>query len=224
MTPYINGTKLSAMSCYLDDDQELDYLQVANLSQTPKVIHQGQAIAFAHSLGEEDNVTHVGYMTKNGIEEMERRDASPPEELLYHKQEFKEMLPLGDFNMARTQRKKLERLLLKHRALFRKSLKGSRTDAFEARLLMKHGEGEVPIAAKERRRNPRELEYEYEKELLKQDLIESSKSEYRFPVVLVDKKDGKKRVVVDYRKLNEHMKKLEFPLPVVEDIDRKSVV
>ena len=85
---------------------------------------------------------------------------------------------------------------------------------------MKNGESEVPIAAKERRRNPRELalEREHEKELLKQDLIESSKSEYRFPVVLVDKKDGKKRVVVDYRKLNEHMKKFEFPLPIVDDI------
>ena len=64
--------------------------------------------------------------------------------------------------MTRTQKKKLKKLLLKHHVLFRKSLKGSRNNAFEARILMDNGENTTPIAAKERRRNPKELELEQE--------------------------------------------------------------
>lgn len=41
------------------------------------------------------------------------------------------------------------------------------------------------------------------------------------PVVLVKKKDGTTRVCVDYRKLNEKIIKMRYPLPIIEDqIDR----
>ena len=39
-------------------------------------------------------------------------------------------------------------------------------------------------------------------EMLKNDIIEHSTSEYSFPIVLVKKKNGEFRFAIDYRKLN----------------------
>lgn len=53
-------------------------------------------------------------------------------------------------------------------------------------------------------------------ELLENDIVEESNSEYLSPLVLVKKKDGKYRFCVDYRKLNKITKPLSFPLPRLE--------
>lgn len=53
-------------------------------------------------------------------------------------------------------------------------------------------------------------------ELLENDIVEESNSEYHSPVVLVKKKDGKYRFCVDYRKLNKITKPLSFPIPRLE--------
>ena len=90
--------------------------------------------------------------------------------------------------------------MLKHRKLFKTSLKGSRTNVIEARLALKDGDHSSPISAKELRRNPVEmkLEEDSEQKLIRQDLVETSTSAYIFPVLLVEKKGGRgKRVVVN---------------------------
>jgi transposase InsO family protein/ribonuclease HI len=59
------------------------------------------------------------------------------------------------------------------------------------------------------------------KEWLKEGIIRPSSSEYASPIVLVDKKDGEKRLCVDYRRLNKEIVKDRYPLPLIEDqIDR----
>ena len=68
-------------------------------------------------------------------------------------------------------------------------------------------------------RQPPHLQKEIDRqvqELLDNDIIEESNSEYHSPVVLVKKKDGKFRFCVDYRKLNKITKPLSFPLPRLE--------
>ena len=57
--------------------------------------------------------------------------------------------------------------------------------------------------------------------LLEKELIRPSKSNYSFPVVLVDKKDdGKKtRLCVDYRKLNDITITECYPMPLIQDIE-----
>jgi hypothetical protein len=54
--------------------------------------------------------------------------------------------------------------------------------------------------------------------LLEAGLIIPSKSQWTSPVVVVEKKNGKKRLCVDYRKLNKVTKKDNYPLPRVDDM------
>jgi hypothetical protein len=54
--------------------------------------------------------------------------------------------------------------------------------------------------------------------LLEAGLIKPSISQWTSPVVVVEKKNGKKRLCVDYRKLNEMTKKDCYPLPRIDDM------
>ena len=53
--------------------------------------------------------------------------------------------------------------------------------------------------------------------LLKGELIKPSNSPWASPLLLVKKKDGSNRVVIDYRKLNSISKKDRYPLPRIDD-------
>lgn len=54
--------------------------------------------------------------------------------------------------------------------------------------------------------------------LLKNEQIFPTTSPYGAPVLFVKKKDGSKRLCVDFRKLNEQTVKSRFPLPLIEDL------
>ena len=53
--------------------------------------------------------------------------------------------------------------------------------------------------------------------LLDQGIIKSSKSPWAAPIILVAKKDGTKRMCVDYRKLNKVAPNDPYPLPNIEE-------
>ena len=52
---------------------------------------------------------------------------------------------------------------------------------------------------------------------LKQEVVQPSSSPWSFPLIVVPKKNGKTRWVIDYRQLNEITIKDSFPLPNIED-------
>ena len=54
-------------------------------------------------------------------------------------------------------------------------------------------------------------------ELLDSEIIRNSESEFSSPLVIVKKKDGSKRICVDYRGLNKITIKDKYPLPLIED-------
>ena len=56
------------------------------------------------------------------------------------------------------------------------------------------------------------------KELLEKGYIRPSSSPWGAQVLLVEKKDGSLRMVVDYRALNEVMIKNKYPLPMINDL------
>lgn len=55
------------------------------------------------------------------------------------------------------------------------------------------------------------------KEWLKNDIIQPSCSDYSANLVIVPKKDGSKRLCVDYRQINAKIIKDRFPMPLIED-------
>jgi len=67
-------------------------------------------------------------------------------------------------------------------------------------------------------REEREEVHEFISEQLRKEYIRPSKSSQTAPVFFVEKKDGKKRMVQDYRYLNEWMVKNNYPLPLISDI------
>lgn len=52
----------------------------------------------------------------------------------------------------------------------------------------------------------------------KNGIVQESNSEYSSPVILVPKKNGIKRLVCDFRKLNNQTKKRPFPMSILEDL------
>jgi len=67
-------------------------------------------------------------------------------------------------------------------------------------------------------REEREEVREFVKEQLRKGYIRPSKSLQIAPVFFVGKKDGKKRMVQDYRYLNEWTIKNNYPLPLISDV------
>jgi hypothetical protein len=55
-------------------------------------------------------------------------------------------------------------------------------------------------------------------ELLEKGYIRPSTSPWTAPVLFVEKKDGTKRMCIDYRALNEVTIKNKYPLPRIEDL------
>ena len=67
-------------------------------------------------------------------------------------------------------------------------------------------------------REEREKVREFVKEQLRKCYIQPSKSPQTAPVFFVGKKDGKKRIVQDYKYLNEWTIKNNYPLPLISDV------
>jgi len=64
----------------------------------------------------------------------------------------------------------------------------------------------------------REKVQEFIKDQLRKEYIRPSKSPQMSPVFFVPKKNGKKRMVQDYRYLNSWMIKNNYPLPLISDL------
>jgi len=67
-------------------------------------------------------------------------------------------------------------------------------------------------------RNKKEEVQKFLNEHLKKGYIRPSKSPQTSPVFFVGKKDGGKRMVMDYRRLNKQIIKNNYPLPLITDL------
>ena len=125
---------------------------------------------------------------------------------------------LGNATLNEDQKRKLLILLGKYRKVFAKGLpEVGKTEMYYHNIDTRDAE---PISQRFYRQTPvmrRETERQIE-EMLKNDIIENSNSEWHAPVVLVRKKNNEWRFCIDYRRLNAVTKTKVFPLPRMEDM------
>jgi hypothetical protein len=77
----------------------------------------------------------------------------------------------------------------------------------------------APISKRPYRMDIKDLELKKQiEELLAKGLIRPSSSPWGAPVIFVDKKDGTRRMCIDYRALNDVTIKNKYPLPRIEDL------
>ena len=67
-------------------------------------------------------------------------------------------------------------------------------------------------------RNEREEVQNFVNDHLRKGYIRPSKSQQTSPVFFVEKKDGGKRMVMDYQKMNKQTVKNNYPLPLITDL------
>ncbi|KAG1043320.1 hypothetical protein G6F43_011674 [Rhizopus delemar] len=115
--------------------------------------------------------------------------------------------------------KKLKKLIHKFKAIF-----DWNNDTIGCTQLLNHKivieENTQPISHRPYRLSPIESDY-LQKELekyCKLGVIAPSNSPWAAPVILVKKKNGEYRMVIDYRKLNAITKKDSYPLPRIDDL------
>ncbi|WVZ48739.1 hypothetical protein U9M48_000158 [Paspalum notatum var. saurae] len=110
------------------------------------------------------------------------------------------------------------RVVCEYPDVFPEELPGTPPDR-EVEFLIELLPGTAPIAKRQYRVAPKEQELIKENidELLGKGFIRPSSSPWAFPVLFVDKKDGLRRMCVDYRALNDVTIKNKYPLPRIDD-------
>ncbi|WVZ80697.1 hypothetical protein U9M48_028154 [Paspalum notatum var. saurae] len=90
----------------------------------------------------------------------------------------------------------------------------------EVKFLIELLPGTTPIAKRQYRVAPKEQELIKQNidELLGKGYIRPCSSAWAFPILFVDKKDGSRRMWVDYKALNDVTIKNKYPLPRIDDL------
>lgn len=130
-------------------------------------------------------------------------------------------LPLGDIKigtkLTNTELQNFHDLLLEHRDCFALNLSElGKTDLTEMVIKLKD---DIPVVYNPYRMSIKEKDQLsiIIEDLLKNGIIRESSSSYASPVLLVNKKNGQKRLCIDYRALNRKTLKDKYPLPRIED-------
>ena len=226
-------------TCIVDHNSK--FLHVSNFSSTPVTIIKGQALAYHKKAvdgldkSSEETPTVLAYVSliKTLVKEYQGltnpdlppEDGSPPvvggpktsepEPDPVAKGEF---LKAVDINSALPpeQRKQIENILLKNINAF--SLDGKPGNR-PTNTVIKLKEGAEPVSLPPFPVSPakRQVIDEQMDAWISHEVIHPSKSPWGAPAFII-MKDGKPRMVIDFRKMNELVVPDEFPLPRQEDI------
>ena len=124
---------------------------------------------------------------------------------------------ISNSNLSQTEKDKLRQLLSQYSDLF-----ATNSNDLGRTSLISHSitvDNPVPIRQRPYRVSPahKDTVSTHINDMLQHDIIRPSMSPWSSPVIIIPKKDGGTRFVVDYRKLNHITKKDSYPLPRIDD-------
>ena len=191
--------------CLVKDDAL--YTRIANLSDQPVTIKPNQAIC--------------RFITSSMLQ-VEKKENQPTPQHVTVQQEIPEHLqPLLESlpeDISENTKSMLQNLLTSYQDVFSKG-----PDDMGRTNLIQH-DIKIKNSIEPTRLPPYRVGYHANKEiekhvqeLLDKDIIEPTTSPYSSPVILVGKKDGTSRFVIDYRKLNKNTIVDAYPLPRIDD-------
>jgi len=120
-------------------------------------------------------------------------------------------------HLNKDEQAKLERLLKRFEHLFDGTLGMWNGDPYRIELRA----GVTPYHAKAYpvpKAYERTLRLEIERLVRAGVLRKVNRSEWAFPTFIIPKKDGTVRVITDFRELNKRIKRLPYPLPIIQDL------
>ncbi|KAG0976387.1 hypothetical protein G6F28_012671 [Rhizopus arrhizus] len=225
---YITHPKLMQSSGYFDQSssfivnkKSLD-IRIYNRTENDIYLEPGEEIGIleAHDLNDDtiinayevDRSSTLCTLEHDIIEQnlnKEEQDTLKPQLL--------EKLEIGDIN--KSMKEELLKLLKRYQHIFDWDNDTiGRTNLINHKIIIE--ENTLPISHRPYRISPLEAEH-LQKELnkyCKLGVISPSNSPWAAPVILVKKKNGDYRMVIDYRKLNAKTKKDAYPLPRIDDL------
>lgn len=191
-------------------------VRVINPTNRQVTLKPGKVIATAYTLSDSD----IKECEKNSecIQHINSVNSDSGTDKNHHQTARELGFDLTDSNLSNSEQSKLLEFLGRNRDIFAKDLSElGCTDVYQHKI---NTESATPVRQRFYRTNPKQREEidRQVQEMLENDIIEPSNSEWHSPVVLVKKKSGEFRFAVDYRRVNKVTKPEVFPLPRLDDI------
>ena len=211
--------QISLIECLVPSDKDKAWIQIANFQRTAVRLKKRTPIADMHIL-ESDEIQNLPNERKPQINHMQQKvDVDGTPKLTTTRAQSQNLdFDLSNSDLNEQQKQELLNLLHEYRDCFANSM-----EEIGCTHLISHSidtTDDIPVKARPYKTSPemkKVLESEVQK-LLDNDIIEYSSSDYASPVFLVRKPNNTFRLVVDFRKLNQKIKDVVFPLPLLNDV------
>ena len=160
------------------------------------------------------NASDYAVKIKEG-QRLGKDETEPTAEDVDHSME--DLVHVGE-QASEDERRQLRELLTQYNSLFAANIHElGLTNTLEMNIVEKPGS--IPVASKPYRASPAERETMSKilDEWRQQGIVRETQSPYASPVLLVKKKSGEARLVVDFRRLNQQTVMQPYPLPQIDD-------
>lgn len=208
---------ITAAKCLVKVQNRKAYLKVLNPTYSDVRLRNNKKLAtVAEIVGSNDSATVFSLDSDSAITPS-HRVASKDSDKSHRKSNLQ--FDLSESDLTNCQRARLLTFLKDHKDVFSTDLSDlGKTHLYKHKI--ETLPGSKPVRKQFYRTSP-QMSKEIKKqvdEMLQNDIIEPSNSEWHSPVVMVKKKNGQLRFACDYRALNKITVPMSFPLPHLESV------